>query len=166
MSARDLSAVFPPAPASVPPGLTEPSKSYQRHAWLALGGLLAFVALYLGLTGYLAWMVWRLVGNALLHGGNVIVAGLLSIPALFFLAFLVRGLFVVKHSADPTLVELDPSKQPTLFAFIMKLADDTGAPVGRDAHVPHGARRESLLGYGVDEGRGRQDLRWSYRLRL
>jgi Zn-dependent protease with chaperone function len=128
MSARDLSAVFPPAPASVPPGLTEPSKSYQRHAWLALGGLLAFVALYLGLTGYLAWMVWRLVGNALLHGGNVIVAGLLSIPALFFLAFLVRGLFVVKHSADPTLVELDPSKQPTLFAFIMKLADDTGAP--------------------------------------
>ena len=124
----DLAAVFPPPPAAVPPGLTAPSKSYRRHAWLALGGLLAFVALYLGLTGYLGWMVWRLLGNALLHGGNVFGAALLSVPALFFLAFLVRGLFVVKHSADPTLVELDPEKQPTLFAFIMKLADDTGAP--------------------------------------
>jgi Zn-dependent protease with chaperone function len=124
----DLAAVFPPAPPAVPPGLTEPSKSYRRHAWLALGGLLTFVGLYLGLTGYLAWMVWRLLGNALLHGGNVIGAALLSVPALFFLAFLVRGLFVVKHAADPSLVEVDPAKQPTLYAFIMKLADDTGAP--------------------------------------
>jgi len=54
MSARDLSAVFPPSPASVPAGLTAPSKAYTRHAWLAMGGLLSFVGLYLGLTGYLA----------------------------------------------------------------------------------------------------------------
>lgn len=128
MIAHDLAAVFPPAPTAVPAGLTAPTPAYRRHARLALGGLLAFVALYLGLTGYLAWMVWRLLGNAVLHGGNVVSAGLLSLPALFFLAFLVRGLFVVKHSTDPTLVELDPQKQPTLFAFLGKLADDTGAP--------------------------------------
>lgn len=128
MTARDLSAVFPPSPTSVPAGLTAPSKAYKRHAWLAMGGLLAFVGLYLGLTGYLAWSVWRLLGNALLHGGNVVGAALLSLPALFFLAFLLRGLFVVKHSADPTLVEITPQDQPTLFAFLYKLADETGAP--------------------------------------
>lgn len=128
MSAHDLSAVFPPSPTSVPPGLTTPSASYKRHAWLALGGLLTFVGLYLGLTGYLGWSVWRLVGSALLHGGNVIGATLLSLPALFFLAFLLRGLFVVKHGADPSLVELHPKDQPTLFAFLHRLADETGAP--------------------------------------
>jgi Zn-dependent protease with chaperone function len=125
---RDLSAVFPPSPASVPPGLTEPSKSYTRHAWLAMAGLLSFVGLYLGLTGYLAWVVWRLLGNAILHGGNVVGAFFLSIPAMFFLAFLVRGLFVVKHGADASLVEISPQEQPTLFAFLHKLADETGAP--------------------------------------
>lgn len=128
MTTRDLSAVFPPSPASVPPGLTAPSKSYTRHAWLAMAGLLSFVGLYLGLTGYLAWVVWRLLGNAILHGGNVVGAFFLSIPAMFFLAFLVRGLFVVKHGADPSLVEISPKEQPTLFAFLHKLADETGAP--------------------------------------
>lgn len=93
-----------------------------------MGGLLSFVGLYLGLTGYLTWVVWRLLGNAILHGGNVVGAGLLSIPALFFLAFLVRGLFVVKHGADPSLVEVLATEQPTLFAFLHKLADETGAP--------------------------------------
>lgn len=128
MSARDLSAVFPPSPAQVPAGLTTPSKAYKRHAWLAMAGLLSFVGLYLGLTGYLAWSVWRLVGNAVLHGGNVVGAAFLSLPALFFLAFLVRGLFVVKHGADPALVEVSAKEQPTLFAFLYKLADETGAP--------------------------------------
>ncbi|MDP3236771.1 MAG: M48 family metalloprotease [Myxococcales bacterium] len=128
MTTRDLSAVFPPSPVSVPPGLTAPSKSYKRHAWLAMAGLLSFVGLYLGLTGYLAWVVWRLLGNALLHNGNVVGAFFLSIPAMFFLAFLVRGLFVVKHGADPSLLEISPKEQPTLFAFLHKLADETGAP--------------------------------------
>jgi Zn-dependent protease with chaperone function len=128
MSAPDLTAVFPPSPSQVPAGLTAPTKAYKRHAWLAMAGLLSFVGLYLGLTGYLAWSVWRLVGNALLHGGNVVGATLLSLPALFFLAFLVRGLFVVKHGADPALVEVTAQQQPTLFAFLYRLADETGAP--------------------------------------
>ncbi|MCA2980277.1 MAG: M48 family metalloprotease [Myxococcaceae bacterium] len=125
---HDLAAVFPPSPDTVPEGFTAPSKAYRRHAWLALWGLLAFVALYLGLTGFLAHAVWRQLGTALLHGGDVFVASLMSIPPLVLLAFLVRGLFVVRHTADPTLVEVDPARQPTLFAFIGKLADDTGAP--------------------------------------
>jgi Zn-dependent protease with chaperone function len=126
--ASNLAAVFPPSPANVPADLTTPSKAYTRHAWLAMGGLLSFVALYLGLTGYLAWSVWRLLGNALLHGGNVVGAAFLSIPSLFFLAFLVRGLFIVKRGADSALVEVTPAQQPTLFAFLYKLADDIGAP--------------------------------------
>jgi Zn-dependent protease with chaperone function len=128
MSSRSLADVFPPSPAAIPPGLTVPSKAYQRHAWLALAGLLAFVALYCGLTGYLAWVVWRLLGNAIFHHGNVLVAFLLSLVPAFFLIFLIRGLFVVKHRADPWLVEVSNTEQPLLFEFLHRLADETGAP--------------------------------------
>src|SRR4051812_22329653 len=101
-----LDEVFPPSPRPVPEGLTAPSRAYRSHAWLATLGLLTFVTLYLGLTGYFAWVVNRLLVNALLHHGNVVAAFFMSLPAMFFLAFLVRGLFVVKHAKDPTSVEV------------------------------------------------------------
>lgn len=122
----DLSQYFPPTPAT-PPGLTEPSAAYKRHAWLAVGGLLAFVAVYLGMTGYLcSSVVRRFVGVA--HGGSAVAAVLSSIPALFLLVFLVRGLFVIKHGKDESLIELQRDEQPTLFAFLDRLADETRAP--------------------------------------
>jgi Zn-dependent protease with chaperone function len=120
----DLSNVYPPSPA-VPPGLTEPSAAYKRHAWLALAGLLAFVAVYLGLTGYLGWAVYRLVRGGL--SGNV-GSFFLALGPGFFLAFLLRGLFVIKHAKDESLVELQRADEPTLFAFLDRLADETKAP--------------------------------------
>ncbi len=126
MSGVDLEKYFPPSP-TVPPGLTEPSAAYKRHAWLALAGLLVFVGVYLGLTSYLGWTVWRLL-RGVMHGSNPIGAGLASVPALLLLFFLVRGLFVIKHSKDESLVELKRDEQPTLFAFLDRLADETHAP--------------------------------------
>jgi threonine/homoserine/homoserine lactone efflux protein len=35
-----------------------------------MAGLFAFVAAYLGLTGYPGWVVFRLVGWAIIHGGR------------------------------------------------------------------------------------------------
>ncbi len=128
MNALKNAADFPPSPASIPPGLADPTAAYRRHAWLALAGLLAFVAVYLGLTGYLAWSIYRLLGNALLHGGNVIGAFFLSLPAIFFFAFLIRGLFLVKHQDDDTRVQVDRASQPRLFAVLDRLADETKAP--------------------------------------
>ncbi|UJR78446.1 M48 family metallopeptidase [Sandaracinus amylolyticus] len=123
-----LDDLFPPAPSAPPAELTAASAAYKRSAWLACAGLFGFVAVYLGLIAYLARVVYRLLGNAILHGGNVLLAGALSLPALFFIAFLVRGLFVVKHAKDPSLVELDEHREPLLFAFLRRLADETGAP--------------------------------------
>jgi Zn-dependent protease with chaperone function len=123
-----LEEVFPPSPQSVPAGLTAPSRAYRRHAWIATLGLLAFVTLYLGLTGYFAWVVNRLLVNAVLHHGNVAGAFFMSLPALFFLAFLVRGLFVVKRTKDPATVEITAEQEPLLFAFLHRLAAEAGAP--------------------------------------
>lgn len=122
----DVSKFFPPSP-QVPAGLTEPSAAYKRHAWLAMAGLLGFVAVYLGLTGYLAWLLVRL-GRGMWSGHNPVGAFLIAVPAGFLLVFMVRGLFLVKHTRDETLVELSRDQQPRLFAFIERLADETKAP--------------------------------------
>ena len=39
-------SLLPPAPPTVPADLTRATSRYKRHAWLAVVGLLAFVALY------------------------------------------------------------------------------------------------------------------------
>jgi Zn-dependent protease with chaperone function len=91
-------------------------------------GLLAFVGVYLGLTGYLGWVVWRTLGHALWTGQSVGLAVLVSLPACFFLAFLLRGLFVVRHEQPRDLVEVTPDSEPELFAFLHRLADETRAP--------------------------------------
>lgn len=119
---------FPPSPDGVPSDLTEPTPAYRRHAWVAVAGLLAFVAVYLGLTGYLAWIVWRTLGHALVTGQSLGLAVVVSLPACFFLAFLVRGLFVVRHEQPRDLVEVTAASEPALFAFLHRLADETRAP--------------------------------------
>lgn len=118
--------LYPPGPREVPADLTAPTAAYKRSSWLAFGGLVAFVMLYLGLTGYFGWLAYRLVRDALQTGN---VGGyFLAIPPLLFCLFLLRGLFVVKHSGDPTLVEVREDEEPALFAFVRRIADDTGAP--------------------------------------
>lgn len=128
MQSSELADYFPPSPKSVPAGLTAASSNYRRHVWLASLGLLAFVGLYLGLTAYLAWVVYRLLGRALIYGGSVGLALVTSLPAVFFLAFLVRGLFVVKAGGSDRRRELKRAEEPRLFAFLDRLADETGAP--------------------------------------
>ena len=53
--------LYPPNPREVPPDLTAPTPAYKRRAWLAFGGLVVFVGLYLGLTVYLGWLSFRLI---------------------------------------------------------------------------------------------------------
>ena len=119
---------YPKSPSGISPDLTAASPRYKRHVALACAGVLVFVSVYLGLTGYFGWIVYRLLGDAILHGGNVFLAGLFSLPALFFFGFLVRGLFVFKRNRNEGVVEISPSDQPKLFAFLHRLADETGAP--------------------------------------
>lgn len=119
--------LYPRNPHGVPADLTTPTPAYKRHAWLAFAGLLGFVALYMGLTGYLGWIIYRLFRDAV-FGGNVMLGLFGSIPPVFFFVFLVRGFFVVKHYEDPSRVEVTPEDQPELFAFVHRIADEVGAP--------------------------------------
>ncbi|MBX3272949.1 MAG: M48 family metalloprotease [Sandaracinaceae bacterium] len=125
----EAATLAPPKPDGVPPDLTVPTGAYRLHAWLAFGGLLLFLGLYLGLTGYLGWIVYRVVSDSVASGN--LLRALLAIPPAFFCLFLVRGLFVVKHLDDPTRIEVTEAEQPALFAFVRRVAEEAGAPCPR-----------------------------------
>ena len=48
--AADVSHLYPPSPANVPPDLTRPSESYRTRVVIVLASLFVFVVIYLGLT--------------------------------------------------------------------------------------------------------------------
>ena len=129
MSSGAIEDVYPAGPANVPADLTRPTAAYTRNAWLAVAALLAFVALYLGLTGWLGYTTYRLITQGATGSGDgAFTAWILAIPTGFLFFFLVKGLFYVKHAQDSLQIEVNESSEPTLFAFVNRIADEVGAP--------------------------------------
>lgn len=126
MEMREPAELYPPNPREVPPDLTVPSRAYRRSAWIAFGGILAFVALYLGLTAHLGWTVYRLLRDAFV--GGHFLSFLWAIPVSFFFAFLVRGLFAFPRRPRAGVVEVRPEDEPRLFELVHRIADDVRAP--------------------------------------
>lgn len=115
-----------PGPSNVPPQLTAPSAAFKRHAWLAGLGLVAFVAVYGALTWWLGFTIYRFIRDGL--NGNLFIGILQAfVPSLMFFVLL-RGLMAVKRGKDPNAVEILPSDEPKLFAFLYEIADRVGAP--------------------------------------
>lgn len=123
IEARSLNDLYPPSPEGVPENFTKPTSSYRRHAWLAVGGLFIFVLFYLGLTVWFSWSAFRLSQE---------VEGFFDIVKVFcavvLAVFLVKSLFFNLNSGQMEQFELKEADEPELFAFIHRIADETGAP--------------------------------------
>lgn len=131
--------------------LTRPSSAYLRHAWLALAGLLAFMAAYLGLAGWFARTAWRLTfGHGASGDPGSWIAG---IAAALLSLFMLKGLFFVRRSELGQVIEIKPADQPRLFELLHRIADKAGAPrphkvflcAGVTAHVTYDLSLLSLV---------------------
>lgn len=119
--------VYPAGPSAVPPDLTRSTQTYRLHAWLAMGGLALFVALYLGLTVWFSWTAYRLfLGVA--HGGDPMWGAIAGACSAFLAIFMCKALLFVQHRHEIDDIEVTAKDQPRLFAFINRLADEAGAP--------------------------------------
>jgi Zn-dependent protease with chaperone function len=112
--------------ANIPSDFTKPSSRYKSRAWIALAGLVGFIAIYLGLAIWLAWTCYRLIAAAINNpnGGSWFIglgAGFLSI-------FLFKALIFIQRAKPNNDIELKAGDQPELFAFIYALADEIKAP--------------------------------------
>ena len=65
--------VYPPGPTNVRADLTRPTAAYKRHAYLAVAGVLLFLAAYAALTGWFAWTAYRLLSSIPRANENEIV---------------------------------------------------------------------------------------------
>lgn len=125
-----MDITYPNGPESVPGDLTAPSRSYRRQAWVATGGLLLFVGAYFALTGWFGWTAWRLwAGLPHASGDSVILGHLLGGAGAAFLAvFMLKALVFIKRGEAVEDLQITAQDQPTLFAFLYRLADEAGAP--------------------------------------
>jgi Zn-dependent protease with chaperone function len=123
--ANDL---YPAGPASVPPHLTDAGPRYKRRAWIAVVALLLFGLLYVGLAGWFTLIAWRAFTAIFAQGQHVGRALLIGVLSVFFVVFMIKGLFFVKQGDKSQAIELHAHDQPELFAFLYKLADEARAP--------------------------------------
>jgi Zn-dependent protease with chaperone function len=121
--------VYPPGPATVPPNLTAATAAYKHRAWLAMGGLAAFIVLYFALSGWFAWTSWRLFSGMFGQGGHFdLWQFIAAVCAAFLAVFMLKALFFIQHRFDVEDIEITRQDQPRLFEFIDRLADEARAP--------------------------------------
>ncbi|MDB4673516.1 M48 family metallopeptidase [Verrucomicrobiales bacterium] len=123
-----LESIYPEPPANVPKNLTRPTSRYRFHAWLALLGLLLFALLYIALTAWFAWSAYRLFAIDSKVPDASILVYVKGFGAAFLAVFLIKGLFFKTDSGQPKDFEVTPEQEPQLFAFLERLANETGAP--------------------------------------
>ncbi len=126
--AVSVDGLYPPPPGSVPDDLTEPTDAYRLHAWIAMGGLLGFIALYFGLIAWFGVATLTFVLRLFTGEPDAWVFGLCALLPGFLCLFLVKSLFFIKRSGNEDLIELSESDQPALFDFVHRIADDADAP--------------------------------------
>jgi len=119
-----MNSLYTKGPSNVPEGITKPNKSFKKHVWLSVIGLLLFISLYFLLTIWFAKLSYNLfLGN----GGfwNM----LLAVGFAFLSIFMVKSLFfVTKRQKDLLRKYLNQKDEPVLFDYLYKLADEAGAP--------------------------------------
>lgn len=120
-------SLYPPSPQNVPSNLTRASASYKLHAWLAMLGLMLFMALYFSLMGFFAYVAYKGAMTIYL-GQSDLWKMIISASSLLLTIFMLKSLLVVRRSGVPNGVEVSQEQEPRLYEFLHNLADEVGAP--------------------------------------
>ncbi|WP_053002611.1 M48 family metallopeptidase [Kordia jejudonensis] len=120
-----MQSLYTKGPANVPKGFTNPTKSFTKHVWFAIIGLILFIGLYIILT------VWfgRLAYNLFTAPESSFWDFILGIGFAFLSIFMLKSLFFLnKREENPLHKYLTQKDEPVLFDYLYKLADEAGAP--------------------------------------
>jgi len=120
-----MDAIYPPNPSHVPAELSLQSPGVRRHVWLAVAGLLGFVLVYFALSFWFGWAAYQLLLGE--HKKNLLTL-IVGVSSGFLAIFMVKALLFVKKGSMGEDYEVTASSEPQLFAFLNRLADETGAP--------------------------------------
>ena len=108
--------------------LVQPSHSYRFRAWLAMLGLLFFVAIYIGLASWFTYTTYRMVAGVAAGGDGAFPSFFTAVASGFLAIFMWKALFFIHRGMDDPGIEITEAEQPRFFAFLYELADEIGAP--------------------------------------
>lgn len=118
---------YPPSPGNVPESLTKANVNFKKHAWLAMVGLMFFMAFYFVLMTGFGLIAYR--GAMAINTEQADMwQMLITVSAMLLTIFMVKSLFAVRKAGDPGGVEVSREEEPALFEFLHTLADEIGAP--------------------------------------
>jgi Zn-dependent protease with chaperone function len=126
-------ALYPPAPANVPPEITRLDSAYRLRVVAMIGGLFFFLLLYLlfvvavGLAAY--WLLTLPMPETLMFR----LGGVFALVLLWL--FLFKGLFKGQKVERSGFLALHEKDHPELFAFIRRVYQDTGSLPPRHVYV-------------------------------
>ena len=123
-----MESLYSSSTANVPKDLTEPTPTYRKHVWLALGGIVLFFVFYIALTFWFFFSAYRLFSDAFNGGNHAFVNGLLGLAVAFLGVFMIKAFFFVQTKLESNDREIKEKDEPLLFDFLYKLADEAGAP--------------------------------------
>lgn len=124
-----MNSQYPSSPTAVPRELTRPTPRYMLKVWQAVLILLLFMACYLGLSGWFLLKSYQLFSDpnlATVIGGSA---------SLFLGIFMLKALFFSRPGGQIDDIEIHPQEHPDFFAFLNRLADETGAPRPRRVYL-------------------------------
>jgi Zn-dependent protease with chaperone function len=138
-----IDALYPPAPASVPPEITRLDSAYRLRVVAMIGGLFLFLLLYLffiavaGLAAY--WLLILPIPDMSGSGKGLLLFLVLKFGGAFAMVllwvFLFKGLFKGHKVERSPYVALEEKDHPALFAFIQRVYEDTGSLRPRRVYV-------------------------------
>jgi Zn-dependent protease with chaperone function len=134
-------ALYPPAPANVPPEITRLDSAYRLRVVAMIGGLFLFLLLYLlviALAGLLAYGLLILPLPDIRGRGMLVFLVLKfggAFAAILLWLFLFKGLFKGNRVERSSYLALQEKDHPELFAFIRRIYQDTGSPRPRRVYV-------------------------------
>ncbi|MEM7313622.1 MAG: M48 family metallopeptidase, partial [Planctomycetota bacterium] len=106
---------------------TRPS-SYRFRAWMAMLGLLLFVAVYLALASWFTYTTYRMIAGMTAGGDGAVPSFFTALASGFLAVFMWKALFFMHRGEDDPGIEIKPEDQPQFFTFLYDLADEIGAP--------------------------------------
>lgn len=125
LTLQPMRSLYSKGPSNVPSGFTNPTKSFTKHVWFAIIGLILFIGLYILLTVWFGKLAYNLFTTPDSDFWDI----LLGIGFAFLSLFMVKSLFFLnKREENPLHKYLTKEEEPVLFDYLYKLADEAGAP--------------------------------------
>lgn len=130
---QSIETFYPENPVGLPKNFTALPSTYKIKVAAAIGAILLFIALYIGLVVAMGYLLRYAVFYDMVSINKLTI--LLKIGAIagagMLLVFTLKFLFKLKNVQPENRVRLDMDKNPSLKKFVDKICEDTKAPKPR-----------------------------------